>query len=163
MRNAGRKVLPVLVGDGPARAECEAGMPGAIFAGTRRGEELAAHYASADLFVFASLTETFGNVTAEAMASGLPVVAFDHAAAGLLVEHGFNGFKAHPSDHHGFVRAAVQAMAHRAHLPAMGRHARVTACAHGWPRIVDEIEAVMRGAMRAARPLPAPRLAPMSS
>ena len=71
----------------------------------RRGEGLAAHYASADLFVFPSLTETFGNVTIEALASGLPVLAFDTAAAGDWVRHGHNGWLLPVDDAAGFVLA----------------------------------------------------------
>src|SRR6202008_2430315 len=71
----------VWVGDGPARAALAAENSDFVFAGVRRGEELARHYASADLFVFPSLTETFGNVTLEALASGVPTVAFDYGAA----------------------------------------------------------------------------------
>ena len=58
----------VLVGDGPERKAMRSRIPGAIFAGTRRGEDLAAHYASGDIFLFPSLTETYGNVTPEALA-----------------------------------------------------------------------------------------------
>jgi glycosyltransferase involved in cell wall biosynthesis len=71
----------VWVGDGPARAALAARNPDFIFCGIRRGEELARHYASADLFLFPSLTETFGNVTLEALASGVPTIAFDYGAA----------------------------------------------------------------------------------
>ncbi|NDF52104.1 MAG: glycosyltransferase, partial [Betaproteobacteria bacterium] len=74
----------VFVGDGPMLEQLKVDAPDAIFAGFRTGEDLAAHYASADMFMFASLTETFGNVTIEAMASGLPIVAFNHAAAGEI-------------------------------------------------------------------------------
>ena len=71
----------VLVGDGPARKPLAAAHPDFIFAGMRRGEALSRHYASADLFLFPSLSETFGNVTLEALASGVPVVAYDYGAA----------------------------------------------------------------------------------
>ena len=71
----------VWVGDGPARAVLQAENPDFIFAGVQRGEALARHYASADLFMFPSLTETFGNVTLEALASGVPTLAFDYGAA----------------------------------------------------------------------------------
>lgn len=71
----------VWVGDGPARAALAAQNPDFVFAGVKCGEELARHYASADLFLFPSLTETFGNVTLEALASGVPTVAFDYGAA----------------------------------------------------------------------------------
>ncbi|MEM9598027.1 MAG: glycosyltransferase family 1 protein, partial [Acidobacteriota bacterium] len=75
----------VVVGDGPAMAEMRRRIPEAVFCGMRRGEDLAVHYASADLLLFPSLTETFGNVLTEGLASGLVPVAFDYAAAGLLV------------------------------------------------------------------------------
>jgi glycosyltransferase involved in cell wall biosynthesis len=81
----------VLVGDGPLAGKLKAHYPQVIFCGMRTGEELAAHYASADIFLFPSLTETFGNVTLEAMASGLAVVAFDYAAAHRHLEQGRNG------------------------------------------------------------------------
>ncbi|MCO6062775.1 glycosyltransferase, partial [Pseudomonas sp. MOB-449] len=71
----------VIVGDGPQRALIQRALPDAIFCGVQRGEELARHYASGDLFLFPSLSETFGNVVLEALASGLAVVAFDQAAA----------------------------------------------------------------------------------
>ncbi|MBS0584040.1 MAG: glycosyltransferase family 1 protein [Proteobacteria bacterium] len=71
----------VWIGDGPARAALAAENPDFIFAGIQRDTDLARHFASADLFVFPSLTETFGNVTLEALASGLPTVAFDYGAA----------------------------------------------------------------------------------
>ena len=80
-----REVRPeakfVWVGDGPARAALEQQNPHFVFAGMQHGEALARHYASGDLFLFPSLTETFGNVTIEALASGLPTVAFDYGAA----------------------------------------------------------------------------------
>ena len=81
----------VLVGDGPMRKALELAYPEAIFAGELRGELLAQYYASADIFLFPSLTDTFGNVVLEAMASGLHVLGFDYAAPGTLIQKGFNG------------------------------------------------------------------------
>ena len=71
----------IWVGDGPSRATLQAQNPDFIFCGMQRGDALAEHYASGDLFLFPSITETFGNVTLEAMASGVPAVAFDYGAA----------------------------------------------------------------------------------
>ena len=69
------KLRLVIVGDGPQRAHLQRELPEAVFCGLQRGEELARHYASGDLFLFPSLSETFGNVVLEALASGLAVVA----------------------------------------------------------------------------------------
>lgn len=78
---AGRDVAFAFVGDGPAEAECHAGAPeGTVFTGKLVGRELAEAYASADIFAFPSITETFGNVVLEAMASGLAVIAPDIGA-----------------------------------------------------------------------------------
>ena len=70
----------LVVGDGPARAQLARAYPDAVFVGSKQGEELAEYYASADVFVFPSLTDTFGLVLLEALASGVPVAAFPAAA-----------------------------------------------------------------------------------
>ena len=87
----------LIVGDGPARGELEKTLgDSARFAGYRTGDDLADHYAAADLFAFASLTETFGNVILEAMASGLPVVAVRAGGPGEIVRPGETGFLVEP-------------------------------------------------------------------
>ena len=88
----------VVVGDGPLGRRSSAAHPDLVFRGFRTGEDLAAHYASADVFLFPSETETFGNVTLEAMASGLAVVAYDYAAARMHIEDGVTGALARPGD-----------------------------------------------------------------
>lgn len=98
----------ILVGDGPARTELQAANPDLHFAGVQRGDELSRHYASADLFLFSSLSETFGNVTLEAMASGLATVAFDYGAAREHLRHGEHGAAVPFADHQEFIRAAVR-------------------------------------------------------
>ena len=80
----------VVVGDGPARSRLQSAHPDARFVGVQRGAELAAHYASADLFLFPSLSDTFGNVVLEALASGLPVASFAVAAAAEHVVDGLS-------------------------------------------------------------------------
>jgi len=137
------KAKLVLVGDGPMRHELEQSFADVIFAGFRTGEDLAAHYASADMFVFASQTETFGNVTLEAMASGLAVVAFNHAAAGELIQNGVNGMlAAHASDIH--FEMAAQTLLNRPELMAYVRQqACISAQSMGWDTIVKKTESVI--------------------
>jgi glycosyltransferase involved in cell wall biosynthesis len=129
----------VVVGDGPLRRSLQASHPHVHFVGLQRGSELAAHYASADVFLFPSLSETFGNVTLEALASGLAVVAFDAAAAGELIRDGRNGLLAPAGDAEAFVQAACQAA-----CGAMGTlraRARQTALASDWEPVLHRFEA----------------------
>jgi glycosyltransferase involved in cell wall biosynthesis len=141
-----QKVRPdsrlVLVGDGPARAALQRRCPAAVFAGVRKGEELARHYASGDVFLFPSLTETFGNVTPEALASGLAVLAFNHAAASELITHGDNGLRASAGDHAEFIRHAVDLARRASELHPMRRQARASVLRLSWPRIIGDIEQV---------------------
>ena len=81
----------VVVGDGPARAELAARFPATVWRGWRHGEDLASHFASADVFVFPSRTESFGNVLLEAMASGLPVASVPAPGPVDLIEEGLTG------------------------------------------------------------------------
>src|SRR6185503_6559300 len=132
----------VLVGDGPLRAALQRRCPDAVFAGVRRGDDLAAHYASADLFLFPSLTETFGNVVPEAMASGLPVVAFDCASAAQLVTPD-SGALAPPADAEAFIEHALRIAQDRGALRARGQQARGRAALLDWRHVVDDLEAVL--------------------
>ena len=136
-----RRRLPqlriVLVGDGPLRAKLQTEHPDFVFAGMRRGEDLAAHYASADLFVFASVTETFGNVVTEAMASGLAVLSYEYAAPGKYLKGTGAGVLATFGDAPAFLAAADE-MARRAALwREMGREARSIALGISWDSVVD--------------------------
>lgn len=105
-RNPGARY--VWVGEGPQRAALAAAHPEYIFAGVQRGETLARHYASADAFLFPSLSETFGNVVLEAMASGLAVLAYDHAAAHEHVRTGVNGLCVAAGAQDAFIDAAFR-------------------------------------------------------
>jgi glycosyltransferase involved in cell wall biosynthesis len=93
------------VGDGPARAQLQREHPDFIFCGVQRGQALARHFASGDLFLFPSLSETFGNVTLEAMASGVPTVAFDYGATHEHLRDGSHGAAIAPGDENGFIAA----------------------------------------------------------
>jgi glycosyltransferase involved in cell wall biosynthesis len=132
----------VLVGDGPGRAALMHQFPEAVFAGVRRGEDLAAHYASGDVFLFPSLTETFGNVTLEAMASGLALLAYDYAAAAEHVRHGKNGFLAPYNDEAAFVRVAGEIAANPAAWREAGAAARSSALNLDWERVVRLLESL---------------------
>jgi glycosyltransferase involved in cell wall biosynthesis len=151
---AARRSVPrarlVLVGEGPLRERLAAGNPDVVFTGMLRGEELAAHYASADVFLFPSLTETFGNVCLEAMASGLSLVAFDDGAARELVRHGENGLLAACLDPRAFVEHAVRVVSDRALARRLGAAARDTAEGRGWDAVGDRLETVMLQVVRAA-------------
>jgi glycosyltransferase involved in cell wall biosynthesis len=133
----------VLVGGGPAERRLRASHPQAIFAGPREGEDLAAHYASADLFLFPSETETFGNVTLEAMAAGLAVVAYDLAAAHELIRDGYNGLLAAPGAPTAFIGQARRAAADDALRRTLKVHARDTALQQDWPKLMDRLEQIL--------------------
>jgi len=138
-----RKTIPdmrfVMVGDGPVRAKLEAKYPWVHFAGVRIGEDLASHYASADLLLFPSETETFGNVVLEGMASGLAVVAYDYAAAAKFVVQGKNGFTAFKGNAEEFISQALRALDAREGHPIRSA-ARELALTQGWDAVVAEFE-----------------------
>lgn len=140
MRQAQPSAKLVIVGDGPYRPTLQKQHPEFIFAGMRRGEDLAAHYASADAFVFASTTETFGNVVSEAMASGLCVLTYDYAAGRQLIESGVNGVLAPFDDAEAFVAAAGALAADLDQIKAIGAAARITAEGLTWASIVEQFE-----------------------
>ena len=134
----------VLVGDGPARESLRKKLPDAIFAGKRLGDDLARHYASADLLLFPSVTETYGNVTPEAMASALGVVAFAYGAAGELIEHQQSGWLAPFAQDEAFIQTAVAAANDLRRLREVGRNAHQTAARMGWDRIISQVLAIYR-------------------
>jgi glycosyltransferase involved in cell wall biosynthesis len=135
----------VIVGDGPLRGELEKAHSDLVFCGMRTDTDLAAHYASADVFLFPSETETFGNVTLEAMASGLVVVAYDYAAARIHVAHGESGTLVPRGDAHAFVEGAAALARGPECLSAMRRCARAHAASVDWPSVVAVFEALLTG------------------
>jgi glycosyltransferase involved in cell wall biosynthesis len=146
----------VVVGDGPARARLEAAHPEARFVGVRRGADLAAHYASADFFLFPSLSDTFGNVVMEALASGLPVIAFDCAAAAEHVDDGLSGRLAIPGDEAAFIAAARELALASPQMLAPMREAAVAAARRaGWGEILARFEARLQDTIDASEATPA--------
>ena len=148
----------VVVGDGPARQAIQARCRQAVFTGFRTGEDLARAYASSDLFLFPSLTETYGNVTPEAMASGLPVVAFNEAAAGQLISHRANGLLAPKNDPAAFCRLAGD-LAHDPELRRrLGAQARDKALELDWDSILARIEDLYASTIAKANASALPRV-----
>jgi glycosyltransferase involved in cell wall biosynthesis len=143
MEQARPNSLLVLVGDGPARQELQRQCPQAVFAGLRAGIDLATHYASGDVFLFPSITETFGNVTPEAMASGLRVLAYDYAAAAQLIRSGQNGLLAPFDNTPDFVRLAAQLATGQDIDASMQQRARRTATEMGWEGVVGQLESAL--------------------
>ena len=142
MKVADPNLTLVVVGDGPARAELQAACPQAQVLGNLSGDALAAAYASADCFVFPSLTETYGNVTPEALASGLAVLAFDHAAASDLIQHGRNGLLAPAGDADAFVRQAVSLVSSPDLIRQLREQAPAAVADRDWGRIAERMETV---------------------
>lgn len=140
LRDEGLPVRGLIVGEGPARHVIEEHLPAGVFTGHLTGEDLSTAYASSDIFLFPSETETFGNVTLEAMASGLPAVCADATGSSSLVLHGETGFLVPPGDETAFVlhtRALVEDTALRRR---MGRRAREVATDYSWPVILGRID-----------------------
>jgi glycosyltransferase involved in cell wall biosynthesis len=143
MRRANPATRLVLVGDGPMLAELRKANTGSVIAGRLVNGELSAHYASADVFLFPSVTETFGNVTLEAAASGLAVVAYRYAAARQHLVHGHSGLLAEPGDRAGFIAQAERLAREPALARELGRAAREAAAPISWARITADFEAVL--------------------
>lgn len=139
MRRDVPDVRCVIVGDGPLRAGLEERHSWLHFSGMKTGEELARHYASADVLVFPSETETFGNVLLEGMATGLATVSYDYAAAALHVRHGENGLKAMKGNSAEFIQHALDALSIKPDED-LRRNARTTAETLGWDQVIDQLE-----------------------
>ncbi len=141
MRAANPAMRFVLAGEGPLRARLQREHPDCIFEGFFSREEIGRYYASADIYIHASRTETFGNVLTEAMASGLAVAGFDYAAARQFVRHGENGL-AVPFDAPAELVAAGEMLATDEFLRAKLRaNARAAVEAQSWDRVIVKFEA----------------------
>src|SRR3989338_3882799 len=143
MRASRQDAKLVMVGDGPARAALQKRHPQVIFTGMRTGEDLAAHYASGDIFLYPSLTETYGNVTVEAMASGLATIAYDYAAARQHIRHEKNGLLAAFDDTAAFTAQAAGLVDDAARIGRLRVQARQTAELLAWDHIMTQMEAVL--------------------
>jgi glycosyltransferase involved in cell wall biosynthesis len=148
LKSAGAKVKLVLVGDGPMRETIAQRCPDAIFAGMLSHDALATYYASADLFLFPSLTETFGNVTVEALASGLPVLAFDCAAATDWVKQGVNGWLVSEAEPEAYVSTAMKVAMNPELLTQVAGTTRSQVSQLDWGQISEQVEDVLTKAIQ---------------
>lgn len=139
----------VVVGDGPLRKTLEEDFPDARFIGAQHGEDLARWYASADLFLFPSSSETFGNVTLEALASGLPVIAFDTAAAADHVDDCDNGLLVPLGEDKTFIASVCNLAWQHRHLGALRSHARRAALKVHWGDVLGRFESVLQETLHA--------------
>ncbi|GAB5521371.1 MAG: glycosyltransferase family 1 protein [Rhodothermales bacterium] len=131
----------LIVGEGVAREPLEARLPKTVFTGYLGGTDIATAYASSDVFFFPSDTETFGNVTLEAMASGTPPVCADATGAADLVDHGVDGFLAPPEDVDTFYQHVRRLVTDADLRRQFGETAHERAQAYDWPVILGRIPA----------------------
>lgn len=140
----GVRVATLVVGDGPARDWFAGQVPGAVFAGFQTGDALGRAVASMDVFFNPSVTETFGNVTTEAMAAGVPVVAARATGAVDLVQDGVTGFLVPPRDVDAYADAIARIVADPALRRAMGAAGHARAAAYRWDTANDAMLALWR-------------------
>ena len=141
----GRPVRTLVVGEGPVREPLAAELPGAVFTGHLSGDELSTAYASSDVFLFPSETETFGNVTLEAMASGLAIVAADAAGTASLIDDRVTGLLCPPRDRPAFADATRRAVADPDLRDRLGAAAVVAASGYDWPEVLARMESYYQG------------------
>lgn len=159
MRAANSRCRFVVAGEGPLKAKLRREQPGCRFEGFFSREEIGRYYASADVYVHASLTETFGNVLVEAMASGLAVAGFDYAAARQFVRDGGNGLSVPADDPGALVAAAVRLAADAPLRARLRAQARAAVAAQSWEAVAGQFErdlAEVAAGARPAAPLPFP-------
>jgi len=132
LKARGHKVRPLVVGDGPYASVMKDKLPDGIFTGYLQGEELAAAYASADLFLFPSTTDTFGNVILEAQACGLPTIVSDIGGPRDLVRHGVDGFITKALDLSDLTEATAKLLTNPSLRESMGRAATNRVQSRNW-------------------------------
>jgi glycosyltransferase involved in cell wall biosynthesis len=135
------KARLVLVGDGPLLSSLQKQRPDVVFTGFYTGANLARHYASGDIYLHTSITETFGNVVTEAMGSGLAIAAFDYAAAHEFIRDGVNGLLARVGDEAAFLANSVRLAAEPALRSRLAATGPAVAGGMSWDAIVDRFAA----------------------
>jgi len=147
LKAADRDVKMVFAGDGPMRAITEVKCPDALFVGMCTHEQLATLYASADLLLFPSLTETFGNVTLESLACGTPVLAFNCAAAGEFITHKNNGWLAQCGNAQNYIQCSLDITTNPSILTFAREHTRTSVEHLGWDKIATQVETIFQRAI----------------
>ena len=148
LKLTGQSFKLVMVGDGPLKEQFQKRYPEIIFPGMLSQTNLATYYASSDLFIFPSQTETFGNVTLEALASGIPVLAFDCAAARDWVQTGINGWLVAENNPEGFAAQAVTIFNSKDLLDQITKSTRQQVVHLDWDQIAEQVESVFWDAIR---------------
>jgi glycosyltransferase involved in cell wall biosynthesis len=148
LKYLGNQIKLVMVGDGPLKEQFKQRYPEIIFPGMLSQSNLANYYASSDLFVFPSQTETFGNVTLEALASGIPVLAFDCAAARDWVQTDVNGWLVPESQPENFVAKAIEIFKSETLLDDVTNSTRQQIVHLDWDQIAEQVESVFWDAIR---------------
>lgn len=139
LRARGRQVRPLVIGDGPYRAALARRLPNAVFTGHLSGVALGRAVASADIFLNPSQTEAFGNVTLEAMASGVAIVSARVPSATALVEHGRSALLVAPTDSEAMAAAVEQLIVAPDLRQAIADEARADAARYQWERALDDV------------------------
>lgn len=140
MQEASPKARFIMVGDGPLRPRLEKEFPDAIFTGFVSRENLAKHYASADIYIHASLSETFGNVLTEAMASGLATLSFDYAATRQFVVNNLNGLCSALGDEEGFITASTKLISDHSLRKRLADEAHKSIKSQSWEIVIEQFE-----------------------
>jgi glycosyltransferase involved in cell wall biosynthesis len=138
LRRRGLAVRPLIVGDGPARAEMEAQVGEAAFLGHLDGEDLGRAIANADILLNPSLTEAFGNVNLEAMAAGVCVVTANVGSSSAIITHGKDGYLIEP-DPIAFADAIHKLAGDRVTRRRVGQNATATAESYQWSEVLDDV------------------------
>ena len=143
MKQLAPELRLLIVGDGPLLNQLKVQHQDIIFAGMQVCNSLSEYYASADVFLFASETETFGNVVLEAMASGLVVIAYDYAAVKMHINNKVNGIAVEPGNPDAFCHLAARLIRHPEDVNSMRRMSRIKAEQIDWKNVIDNFEKVL--------------------
>jgi glycosyltransferase involved in cell wall biosynthesis len=141
MRAANPRLRIVLAGEGPLEESLKREHPECVFAGFFSREEIGRYYASADIYIHASTTETFGNVLTEAMASGLATAGFDYAAARQFIRNEENGLVASLGDEDALIKAAVRLASEPALRTKLRSAAPTSLSEQSWEKVINRFEA----------------------